>query len=153
MILLSSCSPSASVTAVTPAPTPQEQTPAVTEPIPVETQTTSTTPTPSESTTPSTTTTQPAPTVTESTPTVSPTVSGVTASELALHNSKADCWVVYKNEVYDVTKYLPKHPGGTLAISKHCGTLNFEKAFKGQHGTSKEKTLASNSINMGAYVG
>jgi cytochrome b involved in lipid metabolism len=32
--------------------------------------------------------------------------------EVAKHNTKDDCWTVYKGIVYDVTDYAPCHPGG-----------------------------------------
>lgn len=32
--------------------------------------------------------------------------------EVAKHNTKDDCWTVYKGIVYDVTDYAPAHPGG-----------------------------------------
>ncbi len=86
---------------------------------------------------------------TASTPEV-PKKEGVTASELATHNAEKDCWVGYLGGVYDLTKYLPMHPGGVTRISKHCGTsTEFEKAFKTQHGTSKVALLKL----MGTYKG
>ncbi|NP_001140679.1 uncharacterized LOC100272754 [Zea mays] len=34
------------------------------------------------------------------------------ASEVTLHASRKDCWVVIGGKVYDVTKFLEDHPGG-----------------------------------------
>ena len=66
----------------------------------------------------------------------------VTAAELASHNSQEDCWISYKNEVYDITNWLPKHPGSAEAIAPYCGTSEeFENAFKGQHGESQVNKL------------
>ncbi|MDP3882340.1 MAG: cytochrome b5-like heme/steroid binding domain-containing protein [Nanoarchaeota archaeon] len=74
----------------------------------------------------------------------------ITFFELKTHNSKEDCWVSYKKKVYDVTSFLPKHPGSAAAIIPYCGTAEeFEKAFTGQHGTSQVKTLE----RMGIYKG
>lgn len=61
----------------------------------------------------------------------------VSLEELAKHNSEDDCWVIYKNQVYDLTTWIDKHPGGKEAILNQCGTENFESAFKKQHGDSK----------------
>jgi len=66
----------------------------------------------------------------------------VTFSELSTHNSKSDCWVAYEGKVYDVTKFLPLHPGGTDAIAKYCGSASeFEQGFTKKHGTSKVSVL------------
>lgn len=35
-----------------------------------------------------------------------------TWEELSTHNSKEDCWVAVDGRVYDVTSWIPKHPGG-----------------------------------------
>ncbi|KZC13662.1 PREDICTED: cytochrome b5-like [Dufourea novaeangliae] len=34
------------------------------------------------------------------------------ANEVARHNQENDLWIVYKDGVYDVTKFLKEHPGG-----------------------------------------
>ncbi|KAH9857912.1 FMN-dependent dehydrogenase-domain-containing protein [Lenzites betulinus] len=41
--------------------------------------------------------------------------------EVAQHNSQSSCWVIIKNKVYDVTEFLPNHPGGTKIILKYAG--------------------------------
>lgn len=76
--------------------------------------------------------------------------SGVPLSELSLHNSKEDCWIAYDGKVYDITSYIPRHPGGEQKIIPYCGSADaFESAFTKEHGTSKVKTL----MNMGTFVG
>lgn len=42
-------------------------------------------------------------------------------TEVAKHNTEQDCWVVVNNQVLDVTKFLPDHPGGALAILTFAG--------------------------------
>merc|ERR1712146_456251 len=44
-----------------------------------------------------------------------------TVEEVARHQSKGDCWVVLNNQVYDVTEFLPDHPGGKNAILLYGG--------------------------------
>ena len=63
--------------------------------------------------------------------------SGISLEELSNHNSETDCWVVYQGKVYDLTSWLPKHPGSAEAIMPYCGNQGFEEAFKKQHGSSK----------------
>ncbi|KAI8995498.1 FMN-dependent dehydrogenase-domain-containing protein [Trametes punicea] len=41
--------------------------------------------------------------------------------EVAKHNSPSSCWVIIKNKVYDVTEFLPDHPGGAKIILKYAG--------------------------------
>ncbi|MEK6891267.1 MAG: cytochrome b5-like heme/steroid binding domain-containing protein [Nanoarchaeota archaeon] len=61
----------------------------------------------------------------------------ISSTELAKHNKENDCWVVYKGQVYDLTSWLPRHPGSAGAILPYCGTQGFEAAFTKQHGNSK----------------
>jgi cytochrome b involved in lipid metabolism len=59
-----------------------------------------------------------------------PTPSSITASpsattsyttaDVAKHNMRSDCWIILKNNVYDVTKFGPQHPGGDK-IYDGCG--------------------------------
>ena len=78
-------------------------------------------------------------------------VEKVSENELLSHQDQNDCWVVYENNVYDVTKYIPKHPGGEDKISDQCGGLNFEKEFTKQHGTSKVKLLMKEATIIGKF--
>ncbi|CCM00903.1 uncharacterized protein FIBRA_02949 [Fibroporia radiculosa] len=41
--------------------------------------------------------------------------------EVAQHNASSSCWVVINNKVYDVTDFLPAHPGGDKIILKYAG--------------------------------
>lgn len=43
-----------------------------------------------------------------------------TMSEVSVHNNSEDCWFVIDNSVYDVTNFIPNHPGGAM-ILKGCG--------------------------------
>lgn len=81
----------------------------------------------------------------------SPTNSGkITLSELANHDSLNDCWIVYDGKVYDITDYLPRHPGSAEKILPYCGSATeFENAFVRQHGTSKVSLL----MKVGVFIG
>ncbi|KAJ8521410.1 hypothetical protein ONZ45_g1887 [Pleurotus djamor] len=41
--------------------------------------------------------------------------------QVAHHNSASSCWVIIQNKVYDVTEFLPEHPGGSQIILKFAG--------------------------------
>lgn len=45
---------------------------------------------------------------------------GFTLADVAAHDNKGDCWLVIDGSVYDVTAFIPTHPGGE-AILKGCG--------------------------------
>jgi cytochrome b involved in lipid metabolism len=62
---------------------------------------------------------------------------GVTAEELAKHKSFDDAWTCLNGMVYDITHYVPKHPGGdviksafgrdgTKLFNKHHPWVNFD---------------------------
>ena len=45
----------------------------------------------------------------------------LTGVEVAKHNSSSDCWVIVHGRAYDVTEFLPEHPGGQKIILKYAG--------------------------------
>ena len=44
-----------------------------------------------------------------------------TRKQVAKHNKKTDCWLIANNNVYDVTKFIEKHPIG-VTNNKKAGT-------------------------------
>ena len=42
-------------------------------------------------------------------------------SEIAKHCEQGDCWIAIHSQVYDVSEYLPSHPGGRWIILQHAG--------------------------------
>jgi len=48
-------------------------------------------------------------------------LSSFTRKEVSTHNTEDDCWIIILNKVYDVTKWLPKHPGGANLILNLAG--------------------------------
>ena len=73
----------------------------------------------------------------------------VTIKELSGHNIESDCWVGYKGKAYDMTEWIPKHPGG-IFIKKYCGTaMEFQNAFLKKHAEKYEGKLA----NVTKYIG
>ncbi len=60
-------------------------------------------------------------------------MSGMTMSDVAAHSNASSCWSVIDNTVYDLTSWIPQHPGGQQAILQLCGKDGSEK-FNDQHG-------------------
>jgi cytochrome b involved in lipid metabolism len=60
-----------------------------------------------------------------------------TMEEISKHNSKESCWTVIRGDVYDLTNWINKHPGGADKILKICGKDGTDLFIK-QHG-GKEK--------------
>ena len=72
--------------------------------------------------------------------------------DLVKHNSDVDCWVGYNGNVYDVTSWLPNHPGSAGAISPYCGTYEeFTQAFTNKHGTTQVSMLMKVGTIMGDF--
>lgn len=44
----------------------------------------------------------------------------INLEEIAKHAVPTDCWVAIEGKVYDVSKFVPAHPGGE-AIHQGCG--------------------------------
>lgn len=62
--------------------------------------------------------TSPEPTIVQSSPTS--TKKTFSLDDVKKHASKDDCWLIVDAKVYEVTEYIPSHPGGA-AIVKGCG--------------------------------
>ncbi|TVY31745.1 Cytochrome b2, mitochondrial, partial [Lachnellula subtilissima] len=43
------------------------------------------------------------------------------AADIVSHNKPDDCWVILYGDVWDVTEFLPSHPGGSSIILKLAG--------------------------------
>ncbi|EAS33115.3 cytochrome b2 [Coccidioides immitis RS] len=56
----------------------------------------------------------------------------VSSQEIAAHSSFSDCWIVVDNEVWDVTSFVSKHPGGSAIILKYAGR-DATKAYSEVH--------------------
>ncbi|MGB2580488.1 MAG: cytochrome b5-like heme/steroid binding domain-containing protein [Minisyncoccia bacterium] len=56
-----------------------------------------------------------------------------TTTGVAKHSSENDCWVIINEKVYDLTAYIPMHPGGQSEIINRCGgdaTIPFNRERK-----------------------
>jgi L-lactate dehydrogenase (cytochrome) len=57
----------------------------------------------------------------------------IDGAEVAKHNNKKSCWIVLESNVYDVTSFLSKHPGGAAIILKQAGSVRIPKSLSKQH--------------------
>jgi DMSO/TMAO reductase YedYZ heme-binding membrane subunit/predicted heme/steroid binding protein len=56
-----------------------------------------------------------------------------TVEELGKHNTEDSCYIAYKGLVYDITDYLPNHPGGgQVVVRMECGNVTDD--FSEVHG-------------------
>ncbi|XP_025837150.1 cytochrome b5 reductase 4 isoform X2 [Agrilus planipennis] len=56
----------------------------------------------------------------------------VTHKELARHNKETDAWLAIRGKVFNITHYIPYHPGGPEEIMKGAGT-DATKLFEQVH--------------------
>ena len=66
----------------------------------------------------------------------------LTMADVQMNDSEESCWSVIDGQVYDLTEWISKHPGGASRIIQLCGT-DGTSLFQGQHGGSSgpESTL------------
>ncbi len=102
-------------------------------------------------TTAPTTSNTPAATSTSSAPATTPAASGPTMATVATHNSRTSCWSAINGFAYDLTGWIPNHPGGEQAILSLCGK-DGTAAFTSQHGTSKKILTVLAGFKIGVLV-
>lgn len=72
-------------------------------------------------------------------------------SEVAMHGDVASCWTAIDGMVYDLTSWIPQHPGGEAAIVSLCGT-DGTAAFHSQHGDNKKQADILATFKIGALA-
>jgi cytochrome b involved in lipid metabolism len=91
---------------------------------------------------------EPAPLTTDANPAPSETGAAggavaLSAQEVAGHNTAADCWSIVNGNVYNLTSYVQRHPGGSSVIKNICGR-DGSAAFSNQHnGQGKPNNVLS----------
>merc|ERR1712190_582903 len=70
--------------------------------------------------------------------------------EIKKHDKPNDCWVVYEGTVYDVTEFVPNHPGGA-AIWWQSGGRDITILYNISH--PPRITLESHLAKYGKLVG
>jgi cytochrome b involved in lipid metabolism len=72
-----------------------------------------------------------------------------TLAEVAAHSNAASCWSAINGDVYDLTQWIAKHPGGEGAILGICGK-DGSAAFNGQHGGQSRPENILSGFKIGA---
>ena len=92
-------------------------------------------------------TTSPAPSQSP-TPAPSPTTAAYTMDQVRANNSANSCWSVIDGYVYNLTKWINSHPGGSAAITSLCGT-DGSSAFSSQHGGQSRPNRQLDNYRLG----
>ncbi|CAG2172399.1 unnamed protein product [Oppiella nova] len=61
-----------------------------------------------------------------------------TVDEVLKHNTKKSLWIIIRDEVFDVTKFVDSHPGGCDPIMNFAGK-DSTTVFVGNHSDDAEK--------------
>ena len=77
---------------------------------------------------------------------IDPTVFSI--DEVAQHSTADDCWTIVDGDVYDVTPFVSRHPGGSSAIATLCGGDGTSN-FRGQHGSQSGPNSQLESLKIG----
>lgn len=73
---------------------------------------------------------------------------GYTAAEVATHTTQDDCWTIVNGNVYDLTSFISRHPGGESNIMKLCG-IDGTATFTAQHGGQGSPESRLESLYLG----
>lgn len=67
--------------------------------------------------------------------------------EISEHSSESDCWLAVEGQVYDVTEFIPSHPGGDKILAgcgKDATNLFTVEGSGGREHSSTAKQLLEN---------
>lgn len=103
---------------------------------------TGTTQTPTQAPTTKPVTTTPVP--------VATTPNGYTLAQVGVHATAGSCWTVIGKSVYDITKYIPVHPGGVENAVRLCG-VDGTSIYNGQHKGNQNSERMLEGLRIGAY--
>lgn len=76
-----------------------------------------------------------------------------TREEVSSHASASDMWVIIGERVYDFTRYIEKHPGGSKEIMQHAGgdaTTGFRGPQHPEHVNATAKKFLVGRLRVAA---
>lgn len=79
------------------------------------------------------------------------TSSGITLAQIAKHNSRTSCWSAINGSVYNLTSWIPNHPGGEQAILSLCG-IDGSSGYNTQHGGSPKPAQMLAGFKIGVLA-
>lgn len=74
---------------------------------------------------------------------------GITMAEVQNHATASNCWAAIDGNVYDLTNWVNKHPGGSGVIKALCGT-DGTQMFNQQHGGQRSPASELKKFKVGA---
>lgn len=82
-----------------------------------------------------------------------PSLGGITLEEVGKHSTISDCWMVVDGNVYDVTKFINSHPGGSGAIIPYCGRDGSQAFATKDTNPAKSHTIVARDLLNSYYLG
>lgn len=73
---------------------------------------------------------------------------GYTLADVQQNDSRSSCWSVINGNVYDLTAWIDKHPGGASRIESLCGG-DGSSAFNSRHGGQSNATSTLQGYLLG----
>ncbi|KAG8932106.1 Cytochrome b2, mitochondrial precursor [Tulasnella sp. 418] len=69
-------------------------------------------------------------------------------SEVLKHNSRESCWVIIRGQVYDLTEFVARHPGGSRVIINNAGQ-DVTTLFEGIHSPAVLQSMLQPHQHLG----
>lgn len=75
----------------------------------------------------------------------------ITLTEVAEHATPLDCWAAINGNVYDLTSWIDRHPGGPEVVIAMCGT-DATEAFAAAHEGESEPEERLTALRIGPLL-
>jgi predicted heme/steroid binding protein len=80
--------------------------------------------------------------------TETPKADGYTLAQVQTHGTQESCWSAVNGQVYDLTTWISRHPGGAQRIIGMCGK-DATSSFERMHGKSRAAQAALILLKIG----